>query len=199
MLADMVQLEEGDLLAKGRTRACYRHPESPDKCIKIFHKKVREKKNHKKEIRETRRLLKKDLRSLVIPRFHGNVETNRGTGFVFDLVQRKTGSAPTLRDWIKEHREDVPRMKEQLYAILLESTAVFSDPHSDNLLVLEDGEEMKFAMIDGLGEKSFLKMRSSIPPLGRKRFKRQWTGFAEEIDTLAVEQGESTVSVVENG
>jgi hypothetical protein len=181
----MVVIEEKDLIGEGRTRACYQHPDFPDKCIKVFHMQCREKRTHRKELKETRRLLRKKLSLLVVPDFHGTVETNLGTGFIFDYIKGESGEAPTLRNWIKAHPEGVNRLKTRLYDILLDSTAVFSNPHSDNLLVLDDGEELKFAIIDGLGEKPFIKVRSFIPYLARKRFKSQWPGLEKEIDSLA--------------
>jgi hypothetical protein len=199
MLANMVVIEDGDLLGKGRTRSCYRHPQYPERCIKIFHKKIREEKNHRKELREIRRLLKRGLRSLAIPNFYGTVETNRGTGFVFDAIKGTTGKAPTLREWVKAHPEDLSRIKGELYRVLLESTAVFSTPHSDNFMMLEDNGELKFAIVDGLGEKAFLKTRSLIPYLARRRFKEQWKDFSKEIDRLGHAQEETVEPEADNG
>ena len=182
-LALVIFLKDDDLIGKGMMRSCYQHPDSLGKCIKIFHKKIRLK-THAKEVKEMRRLLRRRGHSLIVPQYFGTVETNKGTGFVFELIKGANGSAPTLRDYLEKNGEDLPAIKRKVYEALFQSTAIFTDLNCGNVLVLEEPDEVKFAVIDGLGERAWFKICSLSPYFARKKLKRKWSGMAEEMDQI---------------
>lgn len=67
----MIELHPDDLIGKGGTRCCYRHPHDPDRCIKIDHRKrggatAKEAAYYRKLPR-----IRPDLSYTHIPRFHG--------------------------------------------------------------------------------------------------------------------------------
>ena len=179
----MVCIKDTDFIGKGLNRSCYRHPDFKDKCIKIFHENSNTK-SLQREIRETKRLLLRDHGSLVIPQYFGEVETDRGPGFVFELIQGKEGAAPTLKEYLLSHSEEVERIKGELYSALYQSAGVFSDLSVGNILIKEEPDGVRFAVIDGLGEGTLIKVCSMIPYFARKKLQRRWRGFARRIDTI---------------
>ena len=182
--AQMLSIKDDDLIGKGMMRACYQHPDSEDQCIKIFHKKKREE-NYLKEVKEMRRLSGRGGHSLVVPKYYGTVATNKGTGYVFELIRGKNGDAITLRDYLANNGDEVACIEEKLQGTLLESGAVFQDLNCGNILVLEEQEGVKFAVVDGLGEGAWFKICSFVPYFARRRLKRKWSPMAAEMKQLA--------------
>ncbi|HDQ40792.1 MAG TPA: hypothetical protein ENN39_07165 [Desulfonatronum sp.] len=91
----MIYLTQDLLFRKGAQRACYRHPSDASLCIKILHD-PREDSPGQRETREEiayyAHLQKRGISWEMLPFYHGQVETNFGTGTVFDLVRDRDGN-----------------------------------------------------------------------------------------------------------
>ena len=83
----MIRLSAETPLGTGRHRKCYAHPDDAQRCIKIVYNS-----GHGGD-KETQRELKyyahlsrylKDWSG--IPRYYGTVETDCGTGYVYDVI-----------------------------------------------------------------------------------------------------------------
>ena len=185
--ATMVTLGKEMLLGKGMMRSCYRSPEDEKKCIKVYRKELKEH-AHQKEIREIKRLRKRK-HSLIIPDYYGEVETNLGTGFVFDLVENGNRDCLTLKKWLAVNPEKAPLVRETLYRDLVQSAAVFAELTTGNIMVVEEGDSLKYAVVDGLGEGTLIKICSTIPYFARRKCERKWVRLEREINEIAQAQG----------
>ncbi|WP_321416500.1 YrbL family protein [uncultured Desulfobacter sp.] len=92
----MINIQPADLIGTGVHRKCYIHPENADQCIKIVYRggqaeTIREQKYY-------RYLSQKGISWEMLAQFHGNIETNFGTGAVFDLVRDYDGSISKTLD-----------------------------------------------------------------------------------------------------
>jgi hypothetical protein len=180
----MIQLNDKLLVGAGMMRSCYRHPEEAGKCVKIFHKKFRQR-THEKEVRELARLRKrKSKHSLIVPRYYGEAETNLGTGYVFDLVTADGKDCPTFRTWLQSHPEKAEAAREQLSRDLLQSAVVFADLNCGNVLVVEEEGTIRFAVVDGLGEGTLIKVCSRVPFFARRKLKRKWSVIENEVKEI---------------
>jgi hypothetical protein len=90
----------GDPIGEGQERICYRHPEDPDKIIKL--QKGSSDKQTRRELELYRRLARrKNTDYSQLPRYYGKVKTNLGEGFVTDLIRdyvRWRSFIPTSRN-----------------------------------------------------------------------------------------------------
>lgn len=105
--------------------------------------------------------------------FAGVVETSEGTGLVVSAVRRPDGQlGPTLGHMVKTGTYD-DRSHAALQEFLdwfIASKLVAADVHLDNIVF----DEMSGAMVlvDGIGDKTFLPVRSWVPGLNG-RYKRK--------------------------
>ena len=181
----MLTLKENDLIGLGGVRSCYKHPDNPRRCIKIFHNySSYSNKLHKMEVNELNRLSKKSFK-LVVPKYYGSIMTNFGEGHIFDLIQTSKGKiCLNLKDYLTRHPQEVERSITQIYRLLMESSGIFVDLRMENILVIEGEESVRYAIIDGFGEGTFVKKCSLIPFLGRRKTTRKWKKVLPSIRAL---------------
>lgn len=180
----MLLLSETTPIAAGGRRYVYRHPDDPDLLVKIIQPKHRERMaaRHGKSwkpvgrYRELTEFLREIHEHLAAVAAHGStppflnevagvVDTDVGPGIVVRAVLGSDGElAPTLRQLIAAGtfgpREQ--RLFDAFIAALMASPVVVSDMRADNV-VLADGTEPRFVLIDGLGDNTLLKLKSMFP------------------------------------
>lgn len=92
-------LTEADLLGQGAHKKVYRHPEDPARCVKICFKEDDE--DIRREL-DYRHRCKRTYYSQMLPKYCGTVETNLGTGYVFELVRDFDGQmSRTLQTYLE--------------------------------------------------------------------------------------------------
>ncbi|MCH5760695.1 YrbL family protein, partial [Salmonella enterica] len=92
----MILLSEQTPLGAGRHRKCYTHPDNARRCIKVIYNRDH---GGDKEIRRELSYYAHLSRYLTdwsaIPRYYGTVETDCGTGYVYDMITDFNG-APSI-------------------------------------------------------------------------------------------------------
>ena len=140
------------------------------------------KKAHSREVLELKKLSKRTI-DLVIPKYHGEVETNLGLGHVFDLILATDGShLPNLQFFLESYPESALETLEKLRRDLKQSKGVYHDLRTDNILVLNNGG--KFAIIDGFGDWAFIKFCSYSSYLAKKKVDRKLKHVVASIDKI---------------
>lgn len=129
----MIQLSKDhsdiSVIGVGAHRACYIHPDDPQKCIKIIYNPsdiaLKEIKRELSYYRHLNTYLK-DWRG--ISRFYGVVQTNLGNGYVYDRIMDFDGqSSKTLGDYYKNGE-----LSDQELSLLIEKLKKYI---WDNLIV----------------------------------------------------------------
>lgn len=177
-------------LGVGRQRVVYLHPLRPDLVIKLPLAQVLEDQRDRQRSRFHRRYLFRHLvdtysefrahlilyaRNNELPfrvaRFHGFVETDLGLGEICEL---KTGAdgrpAPSLRDILAKggytaaHEAAVLRFLDWL----MPSDLTLKELHPGNLVYANiGGNRQEFVLIDGVGEKGQLALKSRFRLLNK--------------------------------
>ena len=190
----MIELHPSHLIGKGRTRSCYRHPDDPQKCIKI------DRRTHggptEKEAAYYGKLarIRPGLSYTHIPRFHGMVVTTLGRGGVFDLIRDETSGeiSKTFLDCIASGEVTVndPRWLEayRVYMkTLYDEAIIIRDFNPGNLCVrrMRDGG-YRLVTIDGIGHRDFLPLCDYCLWFARRKLRRQvnWKNFGSLAEIL---------------
>ena len=176
--------EDSHFLGKGVTRYCYYHPEDRNKCIKVY-KDCPKARPHTltREIGELQRLSKKNLLGLKVPKYYGSVETNKGEGFVFELIRDMDGSvSQTFKHYVEQDPSQRERLKKGLYEVLLGNAPVLSDLNPGNVLIQSTPNGNRFVIIDGLGEGTFIKVATMIPFFARRKVRRKFHQIDDHLD-----------------
>ena len=97
----MIHLSAQTPLGTGRHRKCYAHPADTQRCIKIvYHRGDGGDKEIRRELKYYAHLSRRLKDWSGLPRYHGTVETDCGTGYVYDVITDFDGKPSiTLSDF----------------------------------------------------------------------------------------------------
>ena len=175
----------GEPLGVGQERACYVHPQDPDKVIKIQRGTI---------VKQTRRELKfyrwlerrGDVSYDQIPRFYGEVETSLGRGFVVERIRDFDGSESRSLWWHFERgyplAEFVPYL-DDLKRYLLANRIIFCvDMGRFNVLFRRQAPDAaRLVVIDGLGNHTAINWLDNIGYFARRKIERRWRRFMSRL------------------
>lgn len=179
-------------VGRGSHRVCYRHPDHPDRCVKVLIVHVPGETMTDQRIVAGRALFSPvvDENTLEletygelertdnpaiwnhIPRCHGMVETDLGPGLCIEYITGPDGMpAESLTQRIdRSYDSSCRRALEELKGFLLKHLVRIGDLHQSNLLIraLAGEERERIYIIDGLADRHLLWWRCFYP---LRRFK----------------------------
>lgn len=202
----MIELRGCEPIAQGHKRFVYEHPRDGGLLIKVWKPEIVEARwgrraplhqrlrrygpyvSFRREISEHLALAVRHPRGVpVLQTPAGVVETDMGLGVVVEkLVGHDGGLAPTLsaltlREGLTPHTRAKLR---QFLAELLHYGVVIGKLHGFNLvLAVREGQEERFVMIDGYGEKSFIPIHAWWPRINAAHTRRR---VAAMVDSLPI-------------
>ncbi|WP_320040995.1 YrbL family protein [uncultured Desulfobacter sp.] len=183
----MINIQPADLIGTGVHRKCYIHPENADQCIKIVYRggqaeTIREQKYY-------RYLSQKGISWEMLAQFHGNIETNFGTGAVFDLVRDYDGSISktldtyfNLTDETTVSYSNVIQCLYELKHYLLEYNIITMAFKPKNILYKRLSQTTgRCVIIDNIGNSDFIPICTYNKFLGNKKILRKWKRFEKAL------------------
>ena len=179
----MLTLESSQLIGKGLRRECYFHPDDENKCVKVVVAG-----DQKETVREQscyRLLDKRDISWKMLACFYGNVETNRGSGAVFDLIRDFNGEvSKTLEQYFSADNateinyQDLSRALPLLKQYLLKWKIVTMDIKPQNIVYKKINEsEGDLVVIDNIGNSDFIPICNYIDFMAERKIRRKWQHF----------------------
>lgn len=185
MADSIVRLSDVSPLGTGRHRKCYLHPGNPDRCIKIVYNQASG--GDKELLRELgyyahlgRRL--KDWSGL--PAYHGTIETDLGTGYIYDIVKDYDGqTSVSLDEFARQCREngDLRLLRQTLIALkswLSGNRIVTMNLKPQNILCRRmSPTEVMPVVVDNIGEASLLPLATWSRWFCHRKQARQWQRF----------------------
>lgn len=168
-----------DEIGKGKGRTCFLNPQDKTKVVKVIHDSSD--KQTKREISVYKQLAKiPSINYEHFPKYYGEIETDKGIGYVFDLVQNDDGSESKPFHWYIKNGsklEDFYPQLEELKSYLYDHSIIFCNDMSyeGNILAKEisDGS-IKLIVIDGLGDSIYFQSVNNISYFMRRKIKRRW-------------------------
>ena len=201
-------LASADVIAKGRARTIYQHPEKANVCIKIDHYEVR--KDHtdtQREVAYYRRIMffRRTKFFSSISSFYGLVHTNLGVGATFELIKDEaTGAISRPLDSIAidelgRRYDEISAALDRLIQSLFDEGIVLRDPHPGNIVVQELVDASpRLVFIDGIGHTNFLPIVDVFISLSRKKLARvlKRKRYSPTIKLMASAKHASDLAVV---
>ena len=177
-------------IGRGKERACFVHPQDRTKIIKVVHASTC--KQMKRELSVYDQIADKpNINYKHMPMLHTQVDTDKGTGYVFDLVENSDGTSAKPLHWFLKHgsrlKDFYPQLK-ALKAYFLQHAIVFCRDMSfdGNILVKEEANGSKtLVVVDGLGDVTFIQWPNRFDCFARKKIERRWDwlmGRLEQFD-----------------
>ncbi|MCH8499661.1 MAG: PhoP regulatory network YrbL family protein [Marinobacter sp.] len=189
----MIDLTDCQPFARGGNRDCYRHPEQPDRCLKLVRTEALEARrkrqprykrwrpNHamddnQQEHRAYQQLLRDhpecDTLWHHLPRFYGQADTSLGLANVCELILSADNTpAPTLEALITAdplHPTLVDAIR-QFQQWLRQHQVMTRNLLPHNLVVGGQDEQLRLVLIDGLGA-AWAQQQLAQLPGGRRRY-----------------------------
>ena len=173
---EVMELEQDSYFAKGGQRACFEVPDDAGLCVKVeFREDQASLERVEEELKAHRKVLARTETSSVVSIFRGQVETNLGVGYLFDLIRNSDGTiAPTIRNCGEElGQELILKLVKDFYHEIVAQKLVVGDLHPKNLVVKD---RSRLVLIDGLGAVNFVWLYYYVGPLRvfklRRKFRR---------------------------
>lgn len=185
---DAVNITDDLFLGKGGHRACYRHPVDKTKCIKIILNSDGAR-TVNFELDFLRTLHKRGFYPKLIPRYHGMIDTSKGKGYVYDLVENADGTpALTLDDFLKNpellnsSREKLLKLMNSLHKDLYDNQVIVRSLEAWNVLFprAADGT-LSIRLVNDLGMPNRLKIPYHISYAAHKHVEKHWKKFKHDM------------------
>jgi hypothetical protein len=196
----VLQLDESNPFATGGHRDCYVHPEDPDKCIKIVARG-----DHKEALRECayyKHLENRNISWCMLSRYYGEVRTNLGPGFVFELTRDYTGEVskpmhcyhPSAGD----QGDDVEGLSQsiaELKSYTIDQKIVTMTLKTKNILYQRiSPTEGKLVIVDGVGNSDYIPICNYVDFMAVMKIKRRWRRFEASLPLQETSKRSSTSS-----
>ena len=181
----MIILDATSFIGKGLHRECYIHPDDSNQCVKVVvHGDLSESKREQKYYKF---LQKKNIRWDIVPRFHGLVETDKGSGAVFDLIRDFNGEvSKTLEYYLSSEqldKKEIPGICEAIATFKreLHSQAIITMTLSPKNIMYKKtaGNEGCLVLIDNIGNSDFIPVCTYITYLAKKKIARKLLRFEQ--------------------
>lgn len=183
----MLILDDKDFIAKGNERACYLHPEDKNKTVKVTYigNNRQISKQSQKEILYYKQLQKRGIKNWKhLPQYFGEVKTNKGDGFVLELIRDYTGDvSKSFAYYLKENGAKAYEKELEVYKqYFLDNCIIFNYGMMPKNILLRKNSQTDFdlVLIDGLGDVSHFTLPNKIPYFARRRINRRWDKFVNK-------------------
>lgn len=183
----MIILKDEDFVGKGNERACYIHPEDKNKAIKITYENNnrKESKQTKLEVNYYKELEKRRMTNFKhLPKYFGEVKTDKGAGFVVELVRDYNGEvSKTFEFYLKQNGVFKYQKELETYKqYFLDNYIIFNYGMMPKNILLRKNSETDFdlVLIDGLGDVTYFTFPNKIPYFARRRINRRWDKFIKK-------------------
>lgn len=179
-------LTPSQFIAKGRDRACYRHPTQKDLCIKVA---IKPEKQSLREKSYFQFLTQKNVNLHFISQYRGEVLTNFGKGYLFDLALNHDGKlSQTLKQAIQTgvlSQQETQQLLSTLKHYLEDNLICVKDLSPNNLAyVTTDNKTKHLFIIDGLGNPNNNPFTIRIKFLIQKASNKTWTRLERKVTHL---------------
>lgn len=182
----MIELTDTDIIGEGTRRVCFCHPEDNSRCIKIPKVTRLGVKQQKREVKYYQYLIDKGIPTRRITNYYGSVETNRGTGYIYDLVRDENGEiSRQFVDYLKspdERSEQYINVVRTLEKYFIENRVLFYDLNPWNILcrASSDGQLEPF-VTDGVGDVVAIPILNQFDHLLVAKIERRWGRFIVQL------------------
>ncbi|PHQ89449.1 MAG: hypothetical protein COB42_06940 [Sulfurimonas sp.] len=180
---DKLELKEEDFIGKGNERICYAYPTDNHKAVKVsYNQNIGRSKQTETEISYYKLLLKKrPMNWKHLPKFYGEIKTNKGDGFIIELIKDYDGQvSKSFAYYINKFGVETYNNQLQEYKeFFINYQVIFNyGMMPKNILLRKNSEvESHLVLIDGLGDITYFTFLNKIPYFARKKINRRWNKF----------------------
>ena len=184
MSKEIIQITS-DPVGEGKERACYIHPNDPNKAIKVSNKGI-EKQTEREVVFYKKLQKRKEVKYTNLPRYYGVVNTNHGRGIVVDLIRNYDGEISKSLYWYLSNDYPLSEFEPYLHKLrkyLLKNLVIINhDLVPKNILFQKvSANKARLVIIDGFGDVIAIQWFNSFAFHVRSKIDRRWGRFIRRI------------------
>ena len=182
---EKIVLTDELFLGDGNHKIVYAHPTDRHRCVKLL--RTPDDPDFAKEMRYRKALGDRADSMTLLTKYFGEVDTNRGTGYVFERVIDFDGkSSPTMLNVLADafvYRDLIPETENLLLDFKREYFAerfLLAGVDPDNYLVQKiSPTARRVRIIDNIGIATFVPLAYWFDSFALKRAKKYWRRFSD--------------------
>lgn len=176
-------------IAQGSHKQCYFHPHNKFRCIKVAYNPLGEK-DLTREARYLTHILKTRAgQSGILPQYYGTVNTNKGTGHIFDIIFDFDGNISTSLNcllqgayFLKTHYYGLKNALIGLRETLFKFNNISMTIYPENILCQKMNPfDFKLMFINDMGSGAFIPLEYYWNRAAQAKIKRRWERFIKFI------------------
>lgn len=186
-MKNTIKIKNDDFIAEGVYQKCYKHPDNDDLCVKISKQNIEETRvsyeiNYWKKISK-KKIKKNDYQ--FFSKYHGTIETNLGTGHVFDLIKNETTNetSKTLAYYLlnptQEISDELLKAEfKKLIQFMVKYKVIANDIRAKNICCkILKNKTIQLIHVDGVGHRDFIPLVDWFSCLAKKKIERRLIKF----------------------
>jgi len=182
----MIDLKNSTIIGKGSSRICYQHPKDDTKCIKISI--LDDSKESLMEKRYYTYLEKLNISWDHLAKFYGEVKTDLGNGFIFDLVRDYDGSISQTLSFYLQTQERTKSilnpviLLDELKSYILKENIMIKDFNTKNMMYQKlNDTTARLVIVDGLHQSRILSLSAHIKYFSLKKIDKRYNEFEHSL------------------
>ena len=185
----MLHLDDSLVIGKGAHRVCYRHPFDQDKCIKVI--TATDDYVQRLECKYYQHLDAANISWKHLSRYYGDVETNLGVGYIYELIKDfdESISLPLTKYLNKKKSENtefetIRNNLAELKKYLVENKIVLRNLQPYNIVIQRTSPTDSLAVIiDNIGHhNNAYHLSDRFAFLARKDIQKKWKKFESGLN-----------------
>ena len=185
---EIIQLDDSLLYGQGSHKKCFLHPHNKNLCIKIAYNEGGQK-DLIREINYIDVLKRRHKDSSILPKYFGKVNTNLGTGYVFEIIRDyNNGRTQTLEDFItdlnlfSQNYSLIVRLLKELKEKLYKNEIITMVLFPENILFQKTDENTyRVRIVNDMGSAVLIPLEYHFKYFAHTKILRRWKMFLEVL------------------
>ena len=185
---EVIQLDDSLLYGQGSHKKCFLHPHNKNLCIKIAYNEGGQK-DLIREINYIDVLKRRHKDYSILPQYFGKIETNLGTGYVFEIICDYNGNkTQTLEDFITsptlfaENFDLIVHLLKNLKDELYKNEIITMVLFPENILFQKTDENTyRVRIVNDMGSAVLIPLEYYFTHFAHTKIKRRWLKFLDVL------------------
>lgn len=185
----ILQLDDTLLYGQGSHKKCFLHPHNKNLCIKLAYNRGGGQKDLLREINYIDVLNRRHKDYSILPQYFGKVNTNLGTGYVFEIIRDYNGNkTQTLEDFITsptlfaENFDLIVHLLKNLKDELYKNEIITMVLFPENILFQKtDKNNYRVRIVNDMGSAVLIPLEYHFKYFAHTKILRRWKMFLDVL------------------
>ena len=185
---NFLELTEDLFYGAGRHKKCYLHPDNDNLCIKIAYNRGGQT-DLLREINYIKVLKRRNKNYDLLPQYYGEIETNLGHGYLFEVIRNFDKSKSIILQEIllspslfKQNFDLTVKMVQALKSKLFDNEIITMGLFPENVILQKiSANEHKVRIVNDMGSGVLIPLEYHFTYFAHTKILRRWTKFLDVL------------------